>query len=84
MNNKIEIQDKYYSPFILQGIEVYTPEDLVKLCEVPSINASEYLMRGDFENWYEWQAYSENINIVDLPGLGDSPKNDNIFQNIYR
>ncbi len=213
ISNQTETQDKRYLPFVLQGIEIHTSEELIKLCEVSSLNASEYLMRGDFENWfdyidrkdlaqiayearnhegsneerlknfvsnyklsledlrtnaediseevnsakednfdandeidkqlkiisegiqkyrdklpeqrpptilicgkigngksttintlfgkeisyighfsrgtekdevYEWQAYSENINIVDLPGLGDSPKNDNIFQNIYR
>jgi predicted GTPase len=44
-----------------------------------------HFSRGtDKDEVYEWQADTENINIVDLPGLGDSEKNDKIFQEIYR
>ncbi|WP_414622665.1 GTPase [Calothrix sp. CCY 0018] len=44
-----------------------------------------HFSRGtDKDEVYEWQANTENINIVDLPGLGDSEKNDKIFQEIYR
>jgi predicted GTPase len=43
-----------------------------------------HFSRGtDKDEVYEWQADTENINIVDLPGLGDSEKNDKIFQEIY-
>lgn len=43
-----------------------------------------YSRGKDKDEVYEWQACTENINIVDLPGLGDSEKNDKIFQGIYR
>lgn len=33
---------------------------------------------------YEWESNSSYINVVDLPGLGDSPKYDKIFKDIYR
>lgn len=33
---------------------------------------------------YEWESNSSYINVVDLPGLGDSPKYDKIFRDIYR
>lgn len=33
---------------------------------------------------YEWESNSGYINVVDLPGLGDSPKHDKIFRDIYR
>lgn len=32
---------------------------------------------------YEWESESEDINIIDLPGLGDSPKYDREFREIY-
>lgn len=44
-----------------------------------------HFTRGTSEDTiYEWESNSENIRIVDLPGLGDSPKNDKIFRGIYR
>ncbi|MDZ7995339.1 MAG: GTPase family protein [Nostoc sp. EfeVER01] len=44
-----------------------------------------HFSRGtDTDEVYEWESNEENINIVDLPGLGDSPKNDKIFKEIYR
>lgn len=43
-----------------------------------------YSRGTDKDEVYEWEAHTENINIVDLPGLGDSPKNDKVFQEIYR
>lgn len=33
---------------------------------------------------YEWESNSSYINVVDLPGLGDAPKNDRMFREIYR
>jgi predicted GTPase len=199
MNVHLYNQNKKYLPFIFQGQKAYTVEDLVKLCEICPIDAIYYLMRGDFEKWFDyigktnlakmtkqtrhergsdedhlkqfmaickdekfalnndniytnqmleeqlkiisetvqkyrnnlpeprtptilicgkmgsgksttintlfgekrsevghftrgtdkdevyvWESRSENINIVDLPGLGDSPRNDKIFQEIYR
>lgn len=38
----------------------------------------------DKDEIYEWESSGENINVIDLPGLGDSDKNDEIFQEIYR
>lgn len=32
---------------------------------------------------YEWESESEDINIIDLPGLGDSPKYDKVFREMY-
>jgi uncharacterized protein len=43
-----------------------------------------YSRGTDKDEVYEWQACTENIDIVDLPGLGDSEKNDKIFEEIYR
>lgn len=33
---------------------------------------------------YEWESQDEHINIIDLPGLGDTPKQNKIFREIYR
>lgn len=44
-----------------------------------------YFSRGTREDTvYIWESDSQNIRIVDLPGLGDSPKNDQVFREIYR
>lgn len=44
-----------------------------------------HFSRGTREDTvYIWESDSQNIRIVDLPGLGDSPKNDQIFREIYR
>ena len=33
---------------------------------------------------YEWEAHGQYIDIVDLPGLGDTPKNDREYREMYR
>ncbi|MEH2194700.1 MAG: GTPase [Nostoc sp.] len=47
-------------------------------------NVGDYGRGTDTDEVYEWESNDENINIVDLPGLGDSEKNDKVFQEIYR
>lgn len=45
---------------------------------------------GDFsrgsvtDTLYEWEAHGQYIDIVDLPGLGDTPKNDREYREMYR
>ena len=38
----------------------------------------------DKEKVFEWVAKGEKINIVDLPGLGDTPEHDKDFEQRYR
>jgi predicted GTPase len=42
-----------------------------------------YARGTNIDEVYEWESSSELIHIVDLPGLGDSPKNDLAFLEIY-
>lgn len=44
-----------------------------------------HFSRGtDKDEVYVWEAHTENINIVDLPGLGDRPDKDKEFREIYK
>ncbi|HEV2883062.1 MAG TPA: GTPase [Pyrinomonadaceae bacterium] len=43
-----------------------------------------FYRRGTSEDAvYEWESESEDIDIVDLPGLGDSPRYDKVFREMY-
>ena len=44
-----------------------------------------YFSRGtNTDEVYEWESAGENINIIDLPGLGDSDEKDEEFRTMYR
>lgn len=44
-----------------------------------------YFSRGtDHDELYEWESHGQNIDVVDLPGLGDTKKRDKEYRDIYR
>jgi predicted GTPase len=44
-----------------------------------------YFTRGtDHDELYEWESQGQNIDVVDLPGLGDTKKRDREYREIYR
>ncbi|MGH3829228.1 MAG: GTPase [Pseudonocardiaceae bacterium] len=44
-----------------------------------------YFSRGTVKDeLYEWESHGENIDVVDLPGLGDSKKRDQEYTEMYR
>jgi predicted GTPase len=43
-----------------------------------------YSRGTDKDEVYEWEANTENVDIVDLPGLGDSEEKDKDFDPMYR
>lgn len=44
-----------------------------------------HFSRGtDKDELYEWEAAGENVDVVDLPGLGDSKRSDKLFAEMYR
>lgn len=49
------------------------------------VGAVGHITRGTSrDELYEWESNTdENINIIDLPGLGDSPKHDREFKEMY-
>ncbi len=49
------------------------------------VGAVGHITRGtSHDEVYEWESNTdENINIIDLPGLGDSPKHDREFKEMY-
>ena len=50
-----------------------------------TISKVGHFSRGtDKDEVYEWDSDSQDIHIVDLPGLGDSSKNDRVFREMYR
>jgi predicted GTPase/actin-like ATPase involved in cell morphogenesis len=44
-----------------------------------------YFSRGtDHDELYEWESHGRNIDVVDLPGLGDTKKRDKEYREMYR
>jgi hypothetical protein len=44
-----------------------------------------YFSRGTAEDeLYEWESHGHNIDVVDLPGMGDTKKHDREYRDMYR